>query len=87
MHSCFLSARAEAVSTCLLLGWLTGHTRKIWRGKAPGITNLVRPNQLRWSLDSHRGTSLIRYCAPLGPYSKNMRRDPWRPYVGGGSFL
>ena len=28
---------------------------------------------------NYTGTSPIRNSAPLGPYSRNMPRDPWRP--------
>ena len=34
----------------------------------------------------YRGTSLIRNCAPLGPYSRNMPRALWWSW-GGGLFL
>ena len=35
---------------------------------------------------SYRGTSLIRNCAPLGPYSRIMPRALWWP-SGGGRFI
>jgi len=30
----------------------------------------------------YRGTSLIRNCLPLGPYSRTMPRALWGPYEG-----
>jgi len=30
-----------------------------------------------WNRCSYRGTSLIRNCPPLGPYSMTMPRDFW----------
>ena len=35
---------------------------------------------------SYRGTSLIRNCLPLGPYSRAMPRALWW-FLGGGAFL
>ena len=34
----------------------------------------------------HRGTSLIRNCPPIGPYSRTMPRALWRSW-GGAQFL
>ena len=31
----------------------------------------------------YRGTSLIRNCADLGPYSRDMSRALWRSWEGG----
>ena len=33
---------------------------------------------------AYRGTSLIRNCLLLGPYSRTMPRALWRPSGGGG---
>ena len=37
-------------------------------------------------LSQHRGTSLIRNCHPVGPYSRTLPRLLW-PFYRGGSFL
>ena len=34
----------------------------------------------------HRGTSLIRNCAPLGPSSETLPRALWKFQEGGGFF-
>ena len=34
----------------------------------------------------YRGTSLIRNCPPLGPYSRTMPKALWCPGGGGGSY-
>jgi len=41
---------------------------------------------LKWRVGSYRGTSLIRNCLLLGPYSRPMPRVLWCSY-GGGLFL
>ena len=42
------------------------------------ITEVHLP-PLEESYSVYRGTSIIRNCAPLGPYSRNMPRGLWRP--------
>ena len=38
------------------------------------------------ALSTHRGTSLIKDCPPIGPYSRNMHRALWRS-LGGVQFV
>ena len=73
-------------------GWFHEHVRTCFPKIEPVPKPLVDPDfcALRtWDLAAcirYRGTSLIRNCAPLGPYSRTMPRVLGGS-LGGGRFL